>query len=293
MSQCLFTVTCDRDRWSFLQQYNSVNYFLQPCTWYIVINELDEKPWLKWFKKNRKKSPHKIVFLSLRRYLWKLHPETQRYILSLSGYWRQLYLKLLIHLHCREKRIVVLDSKNWLAKKCELSDFPQQNKKPKDNTVFYGTIDFFEKFWNIETPWITNNITPHILHKKTLEKMWKEFRDENTGIMYLKNQNFKSIGPTHHQSGFLAEFFMYDIFCQKKDLHQDIIRDDSTHCLYAWFSPNNFEDKDKFVEWFEYKNLKFPPLSVTIKWYVEEEGGSLDDNHRKQILDILMKDSDK
>ena len=123
--------------------------------------------------------------------------------------------------------------------------------------------------------------------------MWKEFNNENTGIMYLKHQNFMSQGPTHHQSGFLAEFFMYDIFCQKKGLHQDIVRDDSKDCLYAWFNPARFENKDKFIEWFVYKNLKFPPLSVTIKWYVEEEGGSLDDNHLKQLLDILMQVSDK
>lgn len=293
MSQCLFTVTCDRDRWSFLQQYNSVNYFLQPCTWYIVINELDEKPWLKWFKKNRKKSPHKIVFLSLRRYLWKLHPETQRHILSLSGYWRQLYLKLLIHLHCREKRIVVLDSKNWLAKKCELSDFVQHRLKPKEDTVFYGTIDFFEKYWNIETPLVTNNITPYILHKTTLQRMWKEFNNENTGIMYLKNQNFMSQGPTHHQSGFLAEFFMYDIFCQKKGFHRDIIRDKRNKCDYAWFNPARFQEKEKFVQHFKNQLLQDNPLCVTIKWYVDEEGGSLDDNHRKQLLDILMQVSDK
>ena len=293
MSQCLFTVTCDRDRWSFLQQYYSVNKFVKPCKWYIVVNELNDSDWFKWFKRNKENSPHNIQIISLRRYLWPLHPDVQAYIKSQSGYWRQLYLKLLIHLHCKEKRIVVLDSKNWIAKECELSDFPQQAKKPKEGTVFYGTIDFFEKYWNIETPLVTNNITPHILHKTTLQRMWKEFNNENTGIMYLKNQNFMSQGPTHHQSGFLAEFFMYDIFCQKKGLHQDIVRDDSKDCLYAWFNPARFENKDKFIEWFVYKNLKFPPLSVTIKWYVEEEGGSLDDNHRKQLLDILMQVSDK
>lgn len=293
MSQCLFTVTCDRDRWSFLQQYYSVNKFVKPCKWYIVVNELNDSNWFKWFKQNKENSPHNIQIISLKRYLWPLHPEVQDYIKSLSGYWRQLYLKLLIHLHCKERRIVVLDSKNWIAKRCELSDFPQQRLKSKEQTVFYGTIDFFEKFWNIEISSVTNNITPFIFHKKTLQLMWKEFNDENTGIMYLKKQNFKSVGPTHHQSGFLAEFFMYDIFCQKKGFHKDIIRDKSRNNLYAWFNPARFDDKNKFIEKFQNKNLEFPPLSVTIKWYVEDEGGSLDDNHRKQLLDILMKDSDK
>lgn len=293
MSQCLFTVTCDRDRWSFLQQYYSVNKYLEPCTWYIVINELDVSKWMKWFKRNKEVSPHNIIFIPLSKYLWPLHPEVQDYIKSLSGYWRQLYLKLLIHLHCKEKRIVVLDSKNWLIKHCELKEFPQQRLKRKENTVFYGTIDFFEKYWKIETPFVTNNITPFIFHKKSLIKMWKEFNDENTGIMYLKKQNFKSIGPTHHQSGFLAEFFMYDIFCQHKKLHSNIERDVEFRCNYAWFNPDRFENKNKFVEHFENEILRNDPMCITIKWYVEKEGGSLSETHRQQLLDILMKDSDK
>lgn len=292
MSQCLFTVTCNRDRWSFLQQYYSVNKYLESCTWYVVINELDVSKWMEWFKSNKAVSPHKIIFIPLSKYLSPLHSEVQDYIKSLSGYWRQLYLKLLIHLHCKEDRIVVLDSKNWLTKHCKLTEFPQQRLKRKEDTVFYGTIDFFEKYWNIETPLVTNNITPYIFYKKTLNQMWKEFDGENTGIMFLKNQDFESIEPTH-QSAFLAEFFMYDIFCHYKKLHVNIKRDVEINSNYEWFDPSRFENKDKFMEDFKNTISKNNSICITIKWYVKEEGGALTREQREQLINIVMNDGDK
>tara|TARA_Y100001954_G_scaffold233943_1_gene288240 strand:- start:590 stop:1486 length:897 start_codon:yes stop_codon:yes gene_type:complete len=293
MSQCLLTVTCDRDRWSFIHQYYSVNKYIKPCTWYIVINELEEKSWLKFFKKHKEDSPHDIKLIPLQKYLWPLHPDSQKFIKSKPGYWRQLYCKLLIHLHCKEKRIVVLDSKNWIAKKCKLSDFPQQRLKSRDQTVFRGTIEFFQKFWKIDTPFVTDNITPYILYKKTLASMWKEFHDVDAGIGYLKNKKFISKKTKlPQQSGYLAEFFMYDIFCQKKGLHQHIVRDGKYPDpeLYAWFDPSKFENKDQFINQVEFKNSRVPPLSITIKWYVENEGGSLNENHRKLLISTIMKE---
>lgn len=324
MSECLFTVTCNRDRWLFINQYKSVNKYLKKCKWYIIVNESDSidyhwyqyythvtecfpdypsrnyTDWVDWFENVRESTPHDIHIISLDEVLSKLSPEVQSYFLNTiktTGYYRQILLKLLIHLFCSEEKIITLDSKNWIAKNCELSDFTHQHKKTREESSFYGTIDFAQKRWNIETPYVTANITPYILHKSTLEKFWKEFNDENTGIIYLSKINWKAAPENKilddkkyfpsfdDQRSMMSEFHMYDIFCQKYNIHQNEVTNGN---IYYMCSLESFKNKDDFLN----SLIKFKdeqsPLTIAIKWYRPDEQLLFDGITEHKIVNIIV-----
>jgi len=105
----LVTVTCVMDQQAMILQAESIHKFLSPCTHYVIVNEInpDLVQWRKLLASYY--VTHKLILLRFTEY-------------EGSGWHTQQTFKLIVGEHIDDDYLI-LDSKNFFIKPCQLSEW--------------------------------------------------------------------------------------------------------------------------------------------------------------------------
>lgn len=198
----LLVVTCNRDRWQFLLQCKSIGKFLSPCKVTIIINQYPAVEWQEWFDNHCRIHllKHEVCVLTYEDFL----PDFS-FVLSrgIDGWVTQQILKLAFALKT-EQDYLVLDSKNWFVRSCNLNDFTKRTRKASDHNPNFNPIhqDCCQR-WSLDTATSYRPaITPYHINPDTVKRLFKDFGGiDNFMSWFVKFKN-----P--------SEFIVYDLFAQ-------------------------------------------------------------------------------
>lgn len=228
----LLVVTCLRDREQFLVQAKSIHRYLNPSDITIVLNEIgDQQLNLKtWFY-------HNCIQYYINHNLNIMFPED--FNLSIGdGYIRQQLIKLLFFQHTEKKEYCILDSKNWLSKNINLSEFRNKSRIELDPR----SMDLFQDFF----------IDVKILLKKNsvasgdkITPIETPYVIDSMNCKQLIKDNFKTIGNfIKWFSSFPrpSEFLLYDLYLQSV-CHQELLSENHNISKIFWTVDGTITEK--------------------------------------------------
>jgi hypothetical protein len=257
----LVTVTCDRDRWTFKRQFKSALKCLTPCHWIIVPNNNDDTKWTEWFNSWQHSVPTNFTYeiISAKDIFRKNLKKENIDLLykRLYGYNRQSVLKLVVADHVKTNEYVSIDSKIWFVRPTDINKIAQQDRD--EYTMDIPTVDEGERLWKLRPKLISNQITPHVMDTKIVSEMLNSFGSINNYCEFFINgvtNNKWSEDDNKMQN--LAEFYIYDIYCQAHNLLTDVKRENPwIHNSQGHFNRFN---KQAVLEKIKHKDLQI--LSV-------------------------------
>lgn len=273
-TSAVITVTCNRDRWTFQRQYSQMVKLCMPTTWYVLINEPDDKDWLQWFGDIRKFEPPiglNIVVLTMQDLPLKDK------LIRFNGYWRQQFYKIILSSMLDYDVVVILDSKNWLIRPWH--PLFHQNSHRTDLPVscahFYANRILCERAWGVKFTTNTSNTLPPVSWEpKEVKSMLKTF----DGIENFIDQSinfFRFSVPEDPSEPFifgstdtLSEFMIYDYWIQ----YQQKVNLLTTEI--KGFTRYNSAIRWKWDEfdWEAFDNIFLDAGTywITIKWHLEK-----------------------
>ena len=266
MNSTLVCVVCDRDLWNFELLVRSIGKFMDPCRLIFIYNEERSKYkfFKEWYyatcapviKKFNTKLYHKDILFG------DYDLDDVEHRLYTEPIYDQQLLKLFVHTLVETEYYTVFDCKNFITKPCRLTNI----KQTKPENIAYA--DHYLRNWcmvccakldvryrGVEHLYLSSNITPFVMHKKTVAKLIKHFK----GKKELHKWMLSWCGDDSN----MAEFYLYEIFCISKNVQDpgQVPGNSLTiweHCFkdprmlkgLTWYVKTR-EEKAKFLE-FEY-----------------------------------------
>lgn len=288
-STAVITITCDRDRWTFARQYQTMIRLCLPTDWFIFVNESQPSNWYQWYQESIKgmgQGRLRIHVLDSKDLPYK--DQLQAW----PGYWSQQFYKMLLASEIDRDIVIVLDSKNWLIKPWH----PLMHRVPPRQPLSVG-CEHFAKTWNfarkqgVKAPDLYRSIMPPVAWEPQkvrsalaqqgnfehfLNKISVYFEFENVGQWGKKK--FNHIGLST-----FSEFMFYDLCDQRRHiLPQETAVNYHQNCCQLW-DYNDFE-------WTVLDNQLAEPNHYwfTIKWHHYDGPPELKDQIWARIERELM-----
>jgi len=204
----LLTVTCDRDRWEFLLQCRSLSRYSVNNKLNIIVNELNPRPWLKWFDENCR-----LLLAEIEFKIYTYEDFYDDFILPIHkpGWHTQQIFKLVFALKTSGSYIV-LDSKNWFVRPIDFNPLYKQKRWPMDGENCEHWLSFFpfytaciEKLGLNSSFEFRTVLTPYHFDAGIILQMFEHF-----GGVIMFNKWFLSFE-------WPSEFIVYDLFLQTID----------------------------------------------------------------------------
>jgi hypothetical protein len=285
-------VTCLADRLQFLILCRTMDRYLQPCDFTIIINEQSEDfQFLKSWIENvcLKYIPyHNVQILSPEEIL----PDINQH--RLVGWKSQQLLKIFYFKKSKFNSYCVLDSKNWFVKNCSIDEVaankPGKLKPPNVPMMVKHAMNGLRHRYSKETlEKITNffipHETPYLMKNKVVKSMIKFFMTEKKFIVNFKRDQYPSEFMLHYFFDELdhGENFIYKV----NRIHRTIWKVDkelyNLSFLELW---NQFHNSGEFLVLGIHKSaLKQMPLG-DFKEVLKTLNLKFDDEI-KEILDSL------
>ena len=210
----LVIVTCHKDKWKFEMLCRSMKLFLEPCNIIIVYNEIKSKyeEWLEWFAPINSKNLKKFGIVM--HNAEDLYPDelygSNDPVYRSGGWVKQQVLKLLVAQKIKTPKYIIIDSKNFFIKKCNINNI--------DNTYPHG-------YWTLPgvTQWtkacckkldliypghqlkLRANTTPYIFKTNVARRLVKRFGSNLDFVMWFNDTSRRpDVSP--------AEFILYELF---------------------------------------------------------------------------------
>lgn len=225
----LVIVTCLKDKWKFEMLLRSMYAMLEPCDVLIVYNEGAKKynEWLGWFL------PLKETLLknfSVRYFKAGDFIGLKDFdFIETSGWHSQQALKLLVYDQILTDEYVILDSKNFFLKQCNIMDIVRS--EPHGNWTLKGVTAYTEfmcKYLDIVYPGhhlkLRANVTPYIMQTKLVRRLVRRWKTHEQFYEWFIDTAKR---PGHSA----AEFILYELWELK--MQQRIIDDRPTPHTYS------------------------------------------------------------
>ena len=215
VNRTLLIVTCERDKWKFEMLCRSIKFYLEPCKIMIVYNGVDTeyKHWIRWLNKLKRKLLYRFDVIE--------HPASKfwptRFVKDFDiedldhGWISQQMLKILVADYIGTTDYLILDSKNFFFKPCNIANIKSSRSHGNWTTPFQDvwtekcckTLDLIYPGRSLK---LRANVTPYIFKTDVAKQL----------INYLG-------GPLEFHTWFLengpmakgcepAEFILYELF---------------------------------------------------------------------------------
>ena len=250
MEKTLVVVTCLRDCDQLYMMFKSIEKYLSPCKFVIVVNEDDNGVvlWNEWYTTNKHHlSKHQVQVFTRKEVLpeqvveW--HTDNKNVVWAEDNGWlSQNILKICIAEKITTKEYVLLDSKNFFIKPTKLTDI-HRHQKQRVFTSFYNVDEYsyvWGKDWIIAvasklglplTPTLNNNgeielrapSTPYTITTRYALELLDYFGGAlnfNKWFLTTRFNMERCFWSTHRPQDaghpLVREFYLYDLFCNMK-----------------------------------------------------------------------------
>ena len=250
MEKTLVVVACIRDLEQLYIMFKSIEKYLSPCKFVIVVNEDDNGVvlWNMWFSENSHYlSKHQVQIFTRKEVLSKQvaewHTNNSNVVWAANDGWiSQNILKICVAEKINTKEYILLDSKNFFIKPTKLSDI-RRHQKHKVFTSFYNVEEYsyvWGKDWIIAvvsklglplTSTLNDNAeielrgpsTPYTITTKYALDLLDYFGGlANFNKWFLTTRlNIETCflstdRPQDYSHPHFSEFYLYDLFCKIK-----------------------------------------------------------------------------
>jgi len=209
-NRTLVIITCVKDKWKLEMLVRSMFAFLEGCPVVIIYNEQDKKykEWLEWFTPLKEKllKRFNVQTFKARDLLDIHHLEYSR----TNGWTSQQVLKILAHQKVKTPEYVIVDSKNFFMKKCNLNDILRST--PHGFWTLDGVTEFTKyscEFLDLVYPGhqlkLRANVTPYIMQTRVAKRLVTKWEDKETFFRWF-------VEAAHMPQHSPAEFVLYELY---------------------------------------------------------------------------------
>lgn len=287
-SSAVITITCDRDRWTFARQYQTMIQLCWPTDWIIVINERKPQKWLQWYRDCLEPMGQGRLRIQIKE---PSDLPYQKRIQQFPDYWTQQFYKLLIARDLDRDFIVILDSKNWLIKPWHpiMHRVPERQPIESDWNHFYKTMGFAKKF-QIKNGDQSRGILPPIAWETgRVRSLMDKFNDFEKFLFAVeKFFQFNNSGSWKKRKleitncDVFSEFMLYDFYdCDQPLLPQQSRSHHNQNCCIPW----NFDD----FNWplLDSKLSEVGYYWFTVKWHLYQRPTDLPDKIWARVFEEI------
>lgn len=238
----ILIVTCIRDVFQLKIMIKSFEEFLDGMhEIYIIGNEKTRrKEWEETMATNlipiMKSHEYHVIHCDD---IFKL--QTEKTISIYDGWLDQQILKLAAAKYINAEKILVLDVKQFLIRKCSSVEFNIQKKIKINEHDYVTTFKEYGEDFKIQLPEYTSDFTtPFLFEKPVIDEIFQMFDSE------------KKLNDFFYSRWKVSEFILYSMLCEKIKFDRSVLLVDDDYNFSLLWAPFQGEKKSSYVEDIDY-----------------------------------------